>query len=224
MICMVVTEDLQCLKEIALMGGCTAQVWASSQTIGSALKISPQTASRRLISLESQGLITRSIRPDGQYISITKEGEGALRQEYADYCRIFGRNGGHYVIEGTLITGLGEGRYYVSLPGYRTQFIEKLGFEPYPGTLNLRLAPPGIQVRKKLDSLEWITIEGFTADERTFGGARCLPCTIQSVQCAIVVPGRSHYPEDVIEIIAPVNLRNALGLDDRDTVIVEVSA
>jgi riboflavin kinase len=219
---MVVAEDLQCLKAIALMGGSLGPIRASSQTLGDALEVSAQTASRRLISLESQGLITRTLRPNGQLIAISEKGEEKLRQEYAEYCRIFGNERGHFALEGEVINGLGEGRYYVSIPGYHNQFVEKLGFEPFSGTLNIKLCSPSIQIRKKLDVLDWITIDGFTADERTFGSARCLPCTIGEYPCAIVVPGRTHYPQDIIEILSPVHLKNALNIDAHDHVTVEV--
>lgn len=222
MINMVIAEDLQCLKAITLMGGCKGQVLASSQILGDALEVSAQTATRHLISLESQGLITRTIRPDGQFIAISKEGEEKLRREYAEYCKTFGNKKGHFALEGEVIDGLGEGRYYVSIPEYQHQFVEKLGFEPFPGTLNIKLGPPGIQIRKKLDALDWITIDGFCADERTFGSARCLPCTIEEHSCAIVVPGRSHYPKDIIEIISSVQLRDTLNIGARDRVTVEV--
>ena len=145
-----------------------------------------------------------------------------LRQEYAEYCRIFGHEKGHFVLEGVIIDGLGEGRYYVKIPRYHQQFVEKLGFEPYPGTLNVKLNQPSIQIRKKLDSLGWINIDGFEADGRTFGNARCLLCTIGGYPCAIVVPGRSHYPEDIVEILSPVQLRNVLKIDAQDRVTVEV--
>ena len=110
----------------------------------------------------------------------------------------------------------------MSLDPYKRQFAQALGFEPYPGTLNLRLEPSGLPTRKRLDHLEWISIEGFTADGRTFGRARCLPCRIGTTSCGIVVPGRSHYPDDILEIIAPVSLRDAYQLIDADQVKVEV--
>ncbi len=219
---MVIAEDLQCLKAIALMGGCRGAVFASSQKIATTLDISPQTASRRLISLENQGFINRSIHADGQYLAVTTTGEEALRQEYSDYCRIFSTETGHFILEGELIDGLGEGRYYVSITGYHDQFVEKLGFDPYPGTLNVKLNPAGIETRKKLDGLDWILIKGFNAENRTFGNARCLRCFIGDYPCAIVVPGRSHNADDVIELISPVELRKAMNLNTRDRVTVRV--
>ncbi|HUU75445.1 MAG TPA: DUF120 domain-containing protein [Methanoregulaceae archaeon] len=220
---MIMPEDLQSLKVIALMGGCSGPVWVSSQSLGSELGISPQTASRRLQSLDRQLLIRRDVSPDGQHITITQTGEEELRREYSDYCQVFDKKSAHYVLRGHIITGLGEGRYYMSLEQYRRQFNEYLGFKPYPGTLNIRLDQSSIQIRKKLDFLEWIKISGFQADERTFGDVRCLRCRITEHPCGIVVPGRSHYPEDIIEVVSPVSLRKTLGLLDNDEVKVEVA-
>ncbi|MFA5415032.1 MAG: DUF120 domain-containing protein, partial [Methanoregula sp.] len=118
--------------------------------------------------------------------------------------------------------GLGEGKYYMSLAPYKQQFLSLLGFEPYPGTLNIRLAPGSMPARKKVDALSWTRIKGFSTDGRTFGDAKCIACRIGDTPCGIVVPGRTHYPEDIIEVIAPIALRRKLGIEDTDTVSVEV--
>jgi len=78
---MIPAEDLQCLKAIALRGGCRGPVFLSTQSIGTMLSISQQTASRRLKGLETQGLITRAMAPDGQHVTVTKSGEEQLRRE-----------------------------------------------------------------------------------------------------------------------------------------------
>ncbi len=215
-------EDLQCLKLIGLMGGCRGAVWISSQVLASSLNTSPQTAARRLKSLEDQMVISRSIRADGQQVSVTRRGEEALHREFSDYCRIFERPTERYELQGAVISGLGEGRYYMSLEHYRRQFRNLLGYVPFPGTLNLRLTPASVEIRRKMDALPWIPIQGFTAENRTFGDARCLPCQIQGISCAIVVPGRTHYPEDVIEVISDRELRSDLGIQDTAILTVEV--
>jgi riboflavin kinase len=220
---MIMPEDLQCLKEIALKGGLKGPVWVSSQSLGSALGTSPQTASRRLQSLERHHHLSRSVNPDGQYVTVTRSGEEILRHEYADYSRGFGNGRDEFILQGIVVSGIGEGRYYMSLAPYVQQFSEKIGFAPYPGTLNIRLEPSSLQVRKRLDQLEWVQIQGFTAEGRTFGNARCLPCRIEGIPCGIVIPGRTHYPDDVLELIAPVCLRESLVVDDMDEVKVEVA-
>jgi len=219
---MIPSEDLQCLKAIALRGGCKGPVFVSSQTIGEMLAVSQQTASRRLKGLETQGFITRTIAADGQHVTLTGTGEAELRKEYQEYSRIFSEHNKGYVLNGSVISGIGEGKYYMSLEPYRQQFNTNLGFEPYPGTLNIRLSASSLPVRKKIDALDWIRIKGFSTDGRTFGDAKCLPCRIGNISCGIVMPGRTHYPEDIIEVIAPMALRRKLGVEDTDSVTVEV--
>ena len=219
---MIPPEDLQCLKTIALRGGCKGPVFVSSQTMGEMLGLSSQTASRRLKGLETRGFLTRTIVPDGQHVTLTGAGEAELRKEYQGYIRIFSEHNKGFVLNGTVVSGIGEGKYYMSLGPYKEQFNTHLGFEPYPGTLNIRLSSSSIPVRKKIEALDWIRIKGFSTDGRTFGDAKCLPCRIGSVSCGIVMPGRTHYPEDIIEVIAPVALRRKLGVEDTDTVTVEV--
>ncbi len=118
-------------------------------------------------------------------------------------------------IHGKVAAGLGEGQYYISVEGYKNQFIQKLGFEPYPGTLNLKLAEPLPFARAFRDS---IRIEGFRDENRTFGECRCYPVKINSVRGAIIRPERSSYPANLVEVIAPVNLRETLCLSDGDEV------
>jgi riboflavin kinase len=114
-------------------------------------------------------------------------------------------------LKGKLIAGLGKGRYYISMDGYRKQFNLKLGFDPSPGTLNLKLAEPFFQ--SEADSIK---IEGFVDENGTFGGCNCYKVMIGDVKGAIVRPERSNYPIDLIELIAPVHLRKALNLKDGD--------
>ena len=221
---MVDPGELHSLKAIALMGGCRGPVWISSQSLGETLALSPQTASRRLKALEARRLLDRAIRPDGQYVTITAEGEEVLRREYAEYLRIFGEGAGGYTLTGSVVGGLGEGRYYMSLEPYRAQFRTILGFEPFPGTLNLRLSSASRDMKKRVDGLEWTRIRGFIQENRTFGEARVLPCRIREIPCAIIVPGRTHYPDDVIEVISPRELRKELNLSDGDLMTVEVAS
>ena len=138
-----------------------------------------------------------------------------------DYKKIF-EGEGTITIRGKVFSGVGEGRYYVSLDGYRKQFIEKLGFDPYPGTLNLKIPKEQLYFRRRLDEEEGILIEGFSTPDRTFGEVKAFRCKVDGIEGAIVMPKRTHYPEDVLEVIAPVKLRDSLNLKDGDYVDVEV--
>ena len=41
--------------------------------------------------------------------------------------------------EGTITSGLGKGAVFVSIDYYKDEIKKKLGFEAYPGTLNLMI-------------------------------------------------------------------------------------
>ncbi len=141
---------LQVLKALALMNATRKVLKISSKELAEKIGQSIQTASRKLKELEDEGLIERTLTKDGQFVVITDKGKELLYKEYLDYKRIF-EGEGEFVIKGKVFSGLGEGKYYVSLQGYKKQFEEKLGFTPYPGTLNLRIPKEQMFFRAKLD-------------------------------------------------------------------------
>ena len=103
--------------------------------------------------------------------------------------------------------------------------MTKLGFDPYPGTLNLKLTSDyDVKARGELEGYPAIEIEGFKNADRTFGLVRCYSALIDNkVKGALVTALRSHYDVSVLEIIAPVCLRKHLNLKDGNKVKVEVS-
>ncbi len=214
-------EMLEVLKQLALMNATKKVLKISSKELAEKIGQSVQTAARKLKELEDEGLIERTLTRDGQFIVITEKGKKMLYKEYLDYKKIFEEEG-TITIKGKVFSGVGEGRYYVSLEGYRRQFIEKLGFDPFPGTLNLRIPKEQLYFRRKLDEEDGILIEGFSTPDRTFGEVKAFRCKIGGVEGAIVMPKRTHYPEDVLEVISPMKLRDVLKLEDGDYVEVEV--
>ena len=212
--------DIQSLKTLAILGAHRKPLALSSMQFAEHIDSSQQTAARKLKALEEDDLIKRQFLPDGQLISITKSGIDALGRELKDYQQIFQGNGNIRTLNGRVVTGLGEGQYYISLDGYRKQFIEKLRLDPYPGTLNIKLDTGSIEFRKRIN--ESIRIMGFSDQNRTFGNGSCFRIRISGIEGAVITPERTHYPDDIIEIIAPVNLRDQLNLKDGNNVNVEV--
>jgi riboflavin kinase len=121
-----------------------------------------------------------------------------------------------------LTSGLGEGAFYMRQKGYRDQFRKKLWFEPYEGTLNLKMAGPDLAKMQVLQDSPGIEIAGFEAGGRTFGGAKCFLATAGRVDCAVIMPIRTHHT-DVLEVISKHYLRNALGIKDGDIVEMNVT-
>jgi len=180
------------------------------------LSISQQSASRWLTDLERSGHITRS----GSGISLTAKGVNFLRSLHASLSRAF-KPTGTLILRGKVFTGLGEGRYYMSQQNYKKQFKSKLGFVPYAGTLNLRLADPA--VRAPLDLSAGTRIDGFHSSNRFFGALNAHRAVINDkARGALIVPDRTHYGRDVIEVIAKENLKKVLKRKDGDLVRVSV--
>lgn len=209
------------LKQLALMGATKNFVKISSKELADRIDQSLQTAARKVKELEERELIERVLDKDGQFIAINERGKKILYREYLDYKKIFDR-GESIIITGKAMSGVGEGRYYVSLEGYREQFKDKLNFDPYPGTLNLKISKEQAYFRRRLDEEEGIRIEGFSTEDRTFGGVKAFPCRIDDIEGAVVIPQRTHYPSDVMEVISSVHIRDNLGIEDGDSVNVEV--
>ncbi|MCZ2856600.1 MAG: DUF120 domain-containing protein, partial [Candidatus Bathyarchaeota archaeon] len=203
------------LFKLAEMGASRRTVKVSTEYLAEKLGLSQQTASRHLIQLEKKGWIKRNITPEGCLIKITDSGVTELRKLYSSLQAVFEAAYPMSVtLEGVLFTGLGEGAYYITRDSYRKQFIEKIGFDPYPGTLNLKLATDyDIKTRDELESYPAIEVQGFTNKTRTFGPVRCYPAIINNkVKGAVVTALRSHYDSSVIEVIAPYYLRSKLKL------------
>ena len=45
-------------------------------------------------------------------------------------------------MRGKILSGLGQSQRFLTWEGYRHQFASKLGFAPFPGTLNVLLETP----------------------------------------------------------------------------------
>ena len=144
-----------------------------------------------------------------------------LRSEYHSYRRVF-EGPATVTFPGKVTSGLGEGRYYLTQPGYVVQFTERLGYTPYPGTLNVRIG--GLALRTVALVRDWtgVRIDGFQASGRTFGGATCYAARLNGHPCHLIRPDRTHY-EDVVEFIAPDFLRGALHVKDDDAVTAEIA-
>jgi len=213
------------LYKLAELGAARRTVKVSTEYFAEKMSLSQQTASRYLIQLEKKEWIKRSITPEGCLIRITDAGQQELKHLYSNLRLIFeAAYPPSVTLEGTLFTGLGEGAYYISKDGYRKQFIEKLGFDPYPGTLNIKLTTDyDVKTRVELEAYPAIELQGFENESRSFGGVKCYPAIINNkVKGAILTAMRTHYDASVLEIIAPVFLRGSLKLKDGQKVKVEV--
>lgn len=120
---------------------------------------------------------------------------------------------------GRVFSGKGEGKKFVDLPWVKQQIEEKVGFTPYSGTLNLHLNEESAKKKNLLKNVKGKVIEpqaGYCP------GALFRSC-IGVLECAVVIPKVLDYPSNVLEVIAPMCLRERLMLVDGNWVTVSVS-
>ena len=212
------------LLKLAQLGAISNSIRTSTTRLARLLNTSQQTASRRLAILEKKGWIRRSLNKRGQMIRIEQKGIDQL-VEVRSILEIAMDKKRSIVLRGRIFTGLGEGAYYIRLEGYRKQFRKKLGFDPFPGTLNMQLlTDTDVNEFQLLKATIGIEIHGFENGGRSFGPVTCYPAIINDKQrAAILLIERTHHHPNVIEIISPQNLREQLGLKDDDVLRVIAS-
>lgn len=122
-------------------------------------------------------------------------------------------------ISGVIIKGLGEGAFFMSMPHYKREIKKKLGFNAYPGTLNIKAAEEEFNsLKAKLP----VKIEGYKKGNKAFGGVGCRRAKINNIGGAIIMPDISKH-RDIVEFIAPVHIKSSLRLKDGDKVKIELT-
>jgi riboflavin kinase len=189
-------------------GGASHPFKISTTELSNELGISQQSASRWLLELEKEGMVERTRGG----LKLTRYCIARCRTLYWLLKTVFEMQKAMH-IEGIVKRGVGDGRLYISMPEYRKQLQRHLGFTPFEGTLNIGITEAS--KKTQLISTKGIEIDGFFSGGRTLGAAKCFRCVINGkVKGAVIIPLRSHYGSDVLELIAPSNLRKKLRLKD----------
>ena len=127
------------------------------------------------------------------------------------------------IITGRLATGIGLGKTFTRLDWARRQFIDRLGLDPYPGTVNVIVEDGGnFALWDRIKAAPGVHIDN-PNDGPHDCDARCYPVAILAadgteIAAAIVLPEVAGYPPDQIEVIAAIGVRHALGMADGDLV------
>ncbi|HDH44050.1 MAG TPA: CTP-dependent riboflavin kinase [Thermococcus sp.] len=208
-------EELKLLISIAKRGGVGEKVRITLRELSQEIGTSPQSVMRKLEALEKEGYVIKDTSGKRTLVEVTSPGIQFLESIFEEIGKVLY---GNYIV-GEVVSGVGEGKYYVEQ--YKERIREYLGFSPYPGTLNILVVFPKT-IYEALYNVEPITIPGFSKGGRTFGDVKAYKVRINGINGAIVVPSRTIHPPKVAEIIAPTCLRKKLNLKDGSKVKVEV--
>ncbi len=201
------SEKIELLLKLAELGAIGEKKEVTLRELASILDTSPQSVLRLIRDLEREGLVSRETSGRKTRLELTEKGLEYLERLHERLEKVLYQG----LILGEVVSGLGEGSYYVQL--YKDRIKEYLGFEPFPGTLNVKVLFPKT-IFDALADVRPILIPGFVRDGRTFGDVKAYPVRVEGIEGAIVVPSRTVHPPKIAEIIAPVNLRETLRLKD----------
>ena len=219
-------QHILTIIQILRLGGRHNFVEVTTTDLAKAIKRSQQAASKHLLELENVGYIQRFRNGQKYRVRITDKGFVEIDNLLSIIKCAIESSPSTIAFEGNIISGMGEGAYYMSLDGYRKQFNDKLGYVPYPGTLNVKLVDQVYKnARRELNNFPSIFIEGFRDNTRTYGWAKCYLASINNNainNAAILLLERTHYDDSMLEVIAPCSIKQSLGVQNGDPINLEV--
>ncbi|PHY08629.1 MAG: riboflavin kinase [Nitrosarchaeum sp.] len=199
-------------------------VTVTTESLGKSIHKSQQAASKHLVDLENNQFIERVISGRNISVKITLKGFSEMVKLSNTLQKSLESSPSHVELKGTLVSGLGEGSYYMSLKGYTKQFKTKIGYIPFPGTLNVRLDKKIHQEAiKQFENLEGIKIESFSDGKRTYGWVKCFHAKLNnSINCELVLLERTHHDNSIIELISQVCIRKLGKLKDGSIISIKI--
>lgn len=199
-------------------------VTITTSSLGKNIKKSQQAASKHLLELEQNQFIERIISGRNISVKITSKGYSEMVKLLSILKKSLDSSPSYVDLQGTLVSGMGEGAYYMGLKGYTKQFKSKIGYIPFPGTLNVRLDKKIHQEAiKQFETLNGVKIQSFSDGKRTYGWVKCFQAKINnSINCELIILERTHHDESIIELISKVCIRKSAKLKDGSKISIRI--
>ncbi len=127
----------------------------------------------------------------------------------------------YWILIGKVVGGVKQAACFTRLDWVQEQCCDKLGFRPYPGTLNLEISEQSLSELEELRRERGVEL---VPPDPSFCAAKTLPLTIEGVTGAMIVPSEdvNVHKKNIIEILAPLRLKDALNIGDGSRVTVKI--
>ena len=130
------------------------------------------------------------------------------------------------LVKGVVFSDLGRAGAFLGVDWVRDAVRERVGFDPFPGTLNVRARGADLtrweQVRKHAGKIVLSSPDPAFCNAFLFTGSlegwKSQPESHERI--AVVVPEVKEYPADKLEIIAAVSLKQTRSVRDGDELTV----
>ena len=125
-------------------------------------------------------------------------------------------------LTGKVVSGARRAAFFTQLDWVQEQCAAKLGFKPYPGTLNIELSSQSLI---NLRVLEKEAKTEFVPPDPKYCVARLLSVSLSSIAGAMIFPAEDVriHGKSIVEIIAPVRLKDVLNIEDGDQITFTVA-
>jgi riboflavin kinase len=199
-------------------------VTTTTSSLGKSIKKSQQAASKHLLELENSNFIERIISGRKISVKITPKGYSEMVKLSQALQKSLTSSSSNVLLKGTLVSGMGEGAYYMSLKGYTKQFKSKIGYVPFPGTFNVKLGKKEYtEAIRQFEGMEGMHIDGYSDGKRTYGWVKCFKAKLNSsFDCELIRLERTHHDTSTIELIAKNNLRKTAKLSDGSKITITI--
>jgi CTP-dependent riboflavin kinase len=128
----------------------------------------------------------------------------------------------NWIIAGKIISGARQGAFFTQLEWFQEQCGQKLGFKPYPGTLNLEISGEYLPIVESLNREGGIEI---ISPDPKFCNAKAFKVSLGEISGAIIMPDEKVrvHPKNIIEIVAPTEIKASLNVADGDLISVVIN-
>jgi CTP-dependent riboflavin kinase len=128
----------------------------------------------------------------------------------------------NFQITGKIVSGAKQGAFFTGLDWVQKQCLKKLGFAPWPGTLNLEIPMDHVAVIEELKVKEGMEL---VSPDSNYCSGYVFPVSIEGISAAIVFPAEDVrvHPKNIIEIISPKMLKDTLDVKDGDQVNITIN-
>ena len=125
-------------------------------------------------------------------------------------------------LTGKIVGGVKQGAFFTQLDWFQAQCRDQLGFEPYPGTLNLEISIDDVPIVEKLESEAEIE---FIPPDSEFCSGKAFPVVVEGIPAAVVIPAAEVrvHGKNIIEVVAGQRLKDALKVGDGDLVELRIA-
>ncbi len=196
----------------------------TTSSLGKSIHKSQQAASKHLLELEKNGFIERIMNGRKFSVKITSKGHSEMVKLSSILKSSLNSFPSFIELKGILVSGMGEGAFYMSLKGYTKQFKTKINYIPFPGTLNVKLTKrEHVEAAQQFRTLNGVFIKSFSDDKRTYGWVKCFKAKLNnSIDCHLILLERTHHDYSIVELISKVNIRKNGKLRDGSKLTVKI--